>query len=988
MGLYRDETGRLVELDDKFAEARGYAPSEPIDLGSMIAQKGEQQRGEERGVIGDVNAVASGFASGMTLGGSDVLLGNTLPPLERQRLQSELEAHPYERAGGEIAGATLGAFAEPGGALAKTPTGYLSATAGRAVEAGLEQGGVVGTAKALGVMGFEGAVQNAGQYLGHAAIEDKEVTAEGLSGAVGHGFEFGVVGGGAALGVTRGVVAARRMFSRVMGGEKAAANAASAWSQASEEALQADIANAQAAETKLNEIRKAKVGQQRYRNEARSMAEEERIRASGVPEQAGPAGETSVSQTSSVRPEDIGPQPLAETTPAKGGMPTSVFKKAEEAVGPTPLDEGIAAAEGGQVTSVKAPTTKKILRPEPAPKGEPTDLEAQLAGTKAQLDEGASLRDIRARPEEGLPDVRYKATEELLGKEVAKEEERLINAVEEYHAARADFEQVMERGQKTAAASPGKRNAVEILDSAHEEALLHAGRSTKPAEIGAAVTEADQFEKLLEHLSVPRVVEKGQPLSRGELKSANADEWIKEMMADAAKVDRYEKASAKLADELGDQAHPVSSIKTAAYRNAESEAERKMYDRSARAVDDAETFGPEYKTPKERVRYARERQLEEQRKLDALGVQEKEAAQAHQEAKGKVKVGEKAKKAALREDAKAAKAASTKTGTLGMLTNIAGLDEIMDIPGMPKPSDLPVIGPLLGAYLKYRTWSRAMGRMMGKVSATADTRVAVLASQTRDRVARAVDRSLGVLEKGGKYATRIAPPVAGILAHRIYDDGEPDAQKGASVQKQAAARIRELAAYVNTPNAIEKDIRFQLRDVTDPDLIAAAEQHRRALMEYLLSKAPKAPEQGMLQTVDWEPSGAEAMSFARRLDAASDPAGVWERVAQENGMLSLEAAEVLRERYPRLFGEAQQRVMEHAAEQKLKVPYRQRVQLTLLYKLPLDASLDPDNIKITQSVYERKVMNPQPGAPASPPVPSIAGPVRISQAFTNAADRR
>lgn len=966
MGLYRDETGRMLEVDDAFANARGYQPVHPAEIEELNAARGIEARGTERGALSAINAALTGIESGLTLGASDVLLGEALPPFERERLQAELEAHPYLRIGGEVAGMVGGALMTGGAA---TPTGYLSSVTSRAVESGLERGGALGTAKALGAMGTEGAIQSAGQYIGHSSIEDKEVTAEGLSGALGTGFKFGAIGGGAALGVAKGAIAARRMYSRVMDGRRAADAAKLAWSTASEEALQADTISAQVAEEKLNTIRKAKIEAQRYRNETRAMTEEERIRASGMPEQAGPAGETYVAQTSSVRPEDIGPAPLIEVGEQPKGAATAVFAKAEE-VRPSEMASG--------------PPTKAAPRPQAVePAG--TKLEAQLLGTKAQLEEGVPFREIR--PEEGLPEIRRKATSDLLGSAVANEEDRLIKAVEEFHDARIDMERIVKsefaEPQATVAASPGKREAVEILDTAHEEALLYARRAAEPREAGRAVIEADEFEKLLERLAVPRIIEKGQPLSREELRALDAEQWAQELMGDVAKIERYEKASAKLADELGDQAHPTSVLKAKALRDAEREVERKVTDRTARAVDDAETFGPEHKTPKDRIKYAREQQLDAQRKLDELGVQEKEAGMAHKEARSKMREGEKAKKAALREEAQAA----AQTGRLGA-QDVGGIWEITDIPGMPKPSDLPFIGPLLGAYLKFRTLSRAMGRMMGKVPATGNSKVAALAAQTRDRIARAVDRSLGILERGGKYSVRIAPAAAGILSHRLYDDGQPDAKKGASVQALAAVRIRELAAYVHTPGAIENDVRQQLLDVADPDLIAAAEKHRRQIMEYLLRNAPKGPEQGLLNQINWEPSGAEAMAFARRYDAVSDPAGVWERVAQENAMLSLEAAEALRENYPRLFGQAQQRLLEHAAEAKLKVPYRQRIQLSLLYKVPLDAALDPDNLKITQSVYERKVMNPQPGMPATPPVPSTAGPVQISQAFTNAADRR
>ncbi len=1006
MGLYRDETGTIIELDDRFADARGYAPVSAIDENRLYAERGLAARADE-GAGGMFNAGISRLASGASLGLSDVLKGAVMTPGEREQLTRDIEAHPYVSTAAELTGSLVGAFAAPGSALAKTPAGYLSALAGREVAEGLAAGGVRGTAKALGAMGAEGAIQSAGQYIGHSALEDKETTAEGLAGSLGTGFAFGAVGGGAVLGVAKGAMAGRRMWSRVMDGPQAAKQAESAWSLASQEALDSDLATARVAETKLDEIRKSKMEAMRYRNETGSRLREERIATQGMPE-----------------------RPVPET-----GMPMPTSGIADE----LPLDHGIAPAKGGQVTSAHRVEwtpegTKKIQRPEGAkpPAEAPTELESQLAGTKTQLDTGTPLKDIKAaKGNEGdtsintwlaekkafddvagdpnktkpiprpdlqanrqatLAEIRYKATEDLLGPAMAKEEQRLTDVMDEFSAARKDVEHLFghgdisdgvpehlggptqpSKGASTGRASPGKRRAVEILDDAHEEALLRAKHAADPREAGQAITEAADLEKLIDDISdgVPRMVDGSTSERMGE-----------QLLDEIKKLWRYEEASAKLADALGDQAHLTSSLRAKGFRDAEKDSMRKVMDRSSRAVDDAETFGPTYASPKERVQYARSRQSDAQAQLDEIGVQEKEATHAFNKATKAVRDGEKAKKAALSTDAAAARVGAQ---------DIGGAFEIMDLPGIPKPSDLPIIGPLIGAYLKFRTLKRAMGGRAGRVPATADNRVAALASRTRDRVARAVDRSLGILERGGKFAARVIPPSTGALAHRIFDDGDEDPGKDAPITKQAAARMREISAYVHTPGAIEKDVRRQLRDVVDPDVIAAAEKHRRVMMEHLLKHTMKMPEQGIIKTVNAEPSPAVAMSFARRLDAANDPASVFERLAQEQTLLSLEAAEVMREVYPQLLKQAAQRAVERASEPGVKVPLRQRIQMSLFYKLPFDSALDPVNFQITQSVYDRKPTAPvggMPGVPLPAPQSSVAQPTNIAPSYTPTMDRR
>ncbi len=1019
MGLYRDDAGMLIDVDDRFAEARGYTPANPADHAALIHEAGDKLRGEERGVIGSINAAATGALSGLTLGASDVLLANVLDPIERERLQAELEAHPYLRTGGEIVGAVASGFAAPGSALAKTPAGYLGSLTAREVGAGLAQGGARGTAKALGAMGVEGAAQSAGQYIGHSAIEDKEVTAEGLAGSLGTGFAFGGVGGGAVLGVAKGAMAARRLYSRVMDGPQAAQAAESSWSLARQESLDADTATVRAAEIKLDEIRKAKVEAQRYRNEAKAATADERIRASA---------------------DGTRPVPAPDGAPAAPLDP--VDAQAFDANMPSARDQVNAVADaiptpaGAKTGAYKRPesSTARIVRGEPV-----SELEGQLAGTKARLDEGAALKDIapikagkgndsdsiagwldekrafdgavdaadlqgasalRNRRMTTLGEIRYEATKDLLGPQMAKMERELSEVVDEFSAARKDFEALSDgipepldggemsragvrRPNQTAAASPGKRRAVEIIDDAHEEALLHAKYGADPQAAGRAITEAEELENLLEQVAdvsdgVPRAID-----------ASAADMFADQLAADIKKIWRYEEASAKLADVIGDASHPTSLQKAKALRDAEKDSARKVMDRSARAVDDAETFGPTYATPKERVQYARGRQVDAQRNVDELGLQEKEARDALGKASKNLREGEKAKKAALRTDERAMAQAS-KIGA----ADVGGAVEFLDLPGVPKPSDLPIVGPLLGAYLKFRTLKRAMGRAMGKVPATADAKVAAHAAQTRDRIARAVDRSLGLVERGGKYASRKMPPVAGILASRIYDDGGEDPGPKAPIQKQAAARMRELASYVHTPGAIEGDVRMQLRGVVDPDLIAAAEKHRRYMMEYILKHAPKMPEQGLLKTHDWEPSPAQAMSLARRLDALNDPPAVFEKMAQERDLVSIEAGETLRDVYPRLFQEALRRAVQRSGEAGQKIPYRTRVQMSVFYQMPFEAALDPENFQISQSVYERKPSSPAynpaaaPAPAASVPQPSVAQPTNLAQQYMPTLDRR
>jgi hypothetical protein len=273
------------------------------------------------------------------------------------------------------------------------------------------------------------------------------------------------------------------------------------------------------------------------------------------------------------------------------------------------------------------------------------------------------------------------------------------------------------------------------------------------------------------------------------------------------------------------------------------------------------------------------------------------------------------------------------------------------------------------------------------VPVNADMKVAALASKTRDRVGKAIEASLNRTEAQARTAMRAAPNLAGILSSRLYDDGGPDAPKGASVPELATVRAREATALAGNHREIIKRVRMELRDVTDPDVIAAAEKHRIAMIQYLAKHAPSFPPTNPFSKTEARMSPAQAMSWSRRYEAAHDPAGVFERVQHAREMLTLEAAETLREVYPKLFEQAQIFMLDRVTRLTNPVPAPTRQRMSLLFNVALDSSFEPDNIALLQSVYAKPApAMPAPGA--QPPMPSLAGPTNMTSLFQTTADRR
>lgn len=522
--------------------------------------------------------------------------------------------------------------------------------------------------------------------------------------------------------------------------------------------------------------------------------------------------------------------------------------------------------------------------------------------------------------------------------------------------------------------------AMKQLEMAHDDALERVAAAKEPAEKAAAQAEARAIEQ--------------QMTAVGKKPGA-----VEDVAVMAPAVHRLEKAATELTEALGPEAPAAAQAHAKAFRDAEDTATQKSVSRAARAADD-------HASTQERAQAddlvngpsARERAVAAAKRQRA----EAEAAyQRAQVAEAEASIGAKQAKRAASEARKnlppppAAAPAQAGKSLGGRIVSgahaigyAAELGSDVGIPGIPRPHDIPVIGPLLSAYLKYRAFRAAAGRFMGRIPATAETKAAELAARTRDGIARSMDRSLGLIERN-PTAVRTALTLGAVraseaLSKRLIDDGHPDAPDGASVSQLAAVRMREVASAVANPTLISDMVRQQTRNVVDPDLITALENHLTAMFAHLNDTAPKGPPPNPLAKQDWKPPAAAALQWGQRLAVAQRPQVAFDLL--EAGKLTPSAADTLRICYQKLFAEAQARLAQRAADLKNPVPYRQLMQAGLLFDTPTHASLDPENATVLQQAH---VAPPQPAPqPTAPPVPGVAAPTNVNALYQTTADRR
>lgn len=101
--------------------------------------------------------------------------------------------------------------------------------------------------------------------------------------------------------------------------------------------------------------------------------------------------------------------------------------------------------------------------------------------------------------------------------------------------------------------------------------------------------------------------------------------------------------------------------------------------------------------------------------------------------------------------------------------------------------------------------------------------------------------------------------------------------------------------------------------------------------------------------VQQKPSAFEQDKFLRYVRAADDPMGVLDDM--QNGRLTKEGVETIRECYPRLFEDLQKKAIEKCADAKHPMDYNQKIQLGLLLGVPTDATLEPAFMRRMQEVH-------------------------------------
>ncbi len=120
-------------------------------------------------------------------------------------------------------------------------------------------------------------------------------------------------------------------------------------------------------------------------------------------------------------------------------------------------------------------------------------------------------------------------------------------------------------------------------------------------------------------------------------------------------------------------------------------------------------------------------------------------------------------------------------------------------------------------------------------------------------------------------------------------------------------------------------------------------------VRHLTDNIPKMPQHIGLLDNPVEPSRVEVSNFNLRWEAADKPLSILHQAAA--GTLTPEAVATVEEMYPVLMQRIRQTVFQKIVEAPHPPPYRARLALSMLLKMPLDGSLSPNSIMATQARY-------------------------------------
>jgi hypothetical protein len=299
---------------------------------------------------------------------------------------------------------------------------------------------------------------------------------------------------------------------------------------------------------------------------------------------------------------------------------------------------------------------------------------------------------------------------------------------------------------------------------------------------------------------------------------------------------------------------------------------------------------------------------------------------------------------------------------------VAGLDILLQLGGMPNAEDIPVIGPVLSAYLKFRA---ATGgghvRFPGSVG-----RIAAISAGVQNRASDVVKALVSRAPAAANVAAKAAPSLSATLSRPLWEplEGEKDKKADApryDPDKLYRKRIEELDRALGDPETTrQRMVDNAYLPPTLANAVADVEMRKLESLNGVVSVDPRAP---TVRPSAVRANAVEIKRFTEHKYALENPVEAIKHVL--DGVMGPHAADAVKEVFPRLFQSMQEELVELLAESDEPIGFDRLVRAALVFDIPLDHQTRPEYVAARQTEYD------EAKAAAQPPTPS-GGQLRLS----------
>lgn len=230
-------------------------------------------------------------------------------------------------------------------------------------------------------------------------------------------------------------------------------------------------------------------------------------------------------------------------------------------------------------------------------------------------------------------------------------------------------------------------------------------------------------------------------------------------------------------------------------------------------------------------------------------------------------------------------------------------------------------------------------------------------SKTAQAVTDVVDSFVGATKSAANKITA-APVPASIFELPSRPSLVPSSASSGKRNDRVADSIKsidEIKDLASDQAKLTEKISKSIEGISGeaPKTAAAIATTASKAVQFLASKAPsdKTPDTVVNPVArKWKPSVSEVAKWNRYVDAVSDPLKTLGRI--NDGTVSREEAEAIKVVYPKLYQHMQLELMGRISELEYELPYKKRVQMSILFDVPLDPTLQPAFIGGIQQLHQ------------------------------------